>query len=72
MGNARRQEPKASSSSQLNSEVIALTAEVADLRTKLASYKSQMSLIVQALSQSDIHLPDLRPLSTSEPLQPEH
>ncbi|KAB2612428.1 hypothetical protein D8674_034744 [Pyrus ussuriensis x Pyrus communis] len=49
----------ASSSSQSKSQVTALTAEVADLRTELAS-------------QSSIRLPDLRPTLTSKPLQPEH
>ncbi|TQD72485.1 hypothetical protein C1H46_041986 [Malus baccata] len=72
MGNALRREPRASSSSQSKSEVIAVTIEVANHRTDLALYKSQMSLIVQALGQSGIHLPDLRRPSTSKPLQPEH
>ncbi|TQD87171.1 hypothetical protein C1H46_027311 [Malus baccata] len=72
MGNARRREPIASSSSQSKSEVTTLTAKVADLKTELASYKSQKSLIVQAISQSGIHLLDLRPPSTSEPFQPKH
>ncbi|TQE00771.1 hypothetical protein C1H46_013566 [Malus baccata] len=31
-----------------------------------------MSLIVKALSESDIHLPDIRTPSTSKPFQPEH
>ncbi|TQD91725.1 hypothetical protein C1H46_022685 [Malus baccata] len=31
-----------------------------------------MSLIVHALSQFGIRLSDIRPLSTSEPFQPEH
>ncbi|XP_050133088.1 uncharacterized protein LOC126609129 [Malus sylvestris] len=61
MGNARWREPIASSSSQSKSQVIALTAKVADLRTELALYRSQMSQIVQAFSQSDIRLPNLRP-----------
>ncbi|KAM2339909.1 hypothetical protein ACFX1X_019430 [Malus domestica] len=72
MGNARRWELRASSSSQSKGEVTALTAEVAHLKTELAYYKSQMSLIVQALSQSGIRLPNIHPLLTSEPLQPEH
>ncbi|TQD84391.1 hypothetical protein C1H46_030046 [Malus baccata] len=50
----------------------ALTEEVADLRSKLASYKSQMSLIVEALIESGIRLSDIRSQSTSKPLQPEH
>ncbi|KAB2617398.1 hypothetical protein D8674_013267 [Pyrus ussuriensis x Pyrus communis] len=37
-----------------------------------ARRQSQLSLIVHALSQSNIHLLDIHPLSTSEPLQPEH
>ncbi|KAB2634636.1 hypothetical protein D8674_038111 [Pyrus ussuriensis x Pyrus communis] len=67
MGNARWRDPRAPSSSQLKSQVTALTAEVADLMTELASYRSQMSLIVQALSQSGIRLPNLRPPSTFQP-----
>ncbi|KAB2617513.1 hypothetical protein D8674_013382 [Pyrus ussuriensis x Pyrus communis] len=39
---------------------------------ELASYKSQMPLIVQALSQSSIRLPDVHTPSTSEPFQPKH
>ncbi|KAB2631310.1 hypothetical protein D8674_008829 [Pyrus ussuriensis x Pyrus communis] len=50
MGNAWQRELRTSSSSQSKSEVTTLKAEVADLRTELASYKSHMSLIVQALS----------------------
>ncbi|KAB2630845.1 hypothetical protein D8674_008364 [Pyrus ussuriensis x Pyrus communis] len=53
-----RDEPRASSSSQPKDEVTALIAKVADLRTDLA------------FSQSSIRLPDIRPLSTSKPLQP--
>ncbi|KAB2632767.1 hypothetical protein D8674_029014 [Pyrus ussuriensis x Pyrus communis] len=73
MGNAWRPEPRASSSSQRKGEVTAvttLTAEVDGLKTKLASYKGQMSLIVQAFSQSGIHLLHMHPPSTSEPLKP--
>ncbi|CAN6712586.1 unnamed protein product [Malus baccata var. baccata] len=43
---AWRRVPTASSSSQSKSQVIALTAEAVDLRTELASYKSEMSQIV--------------------------
>ncbi|TQD84629.1 hypothetical protein C1H46_029811 [Malus baccata] len=57
---------------QSKSQVTALIAEVANLRTELASYKSQMSQIVQALSQSGIRFLDLHLPSTSEPFQPEH
>ncbi|KAB2617236.1 hypothetical protein D8674_013105 [Pyrus ussuriensis x Pyrus communis] len=59
MKNARRREPRASSSSQSKSQVTTLTTEVANLRTELAS-------------QFGIRLPDLRPPSTSETLQPKH
>ena len=72
VGNARRREPRVPSSLQSKSQVAALTAEVADLKTELTSYTSQMSLIVQALSQSSICLPDLRPPLISKPFQPEH
>ena len=66
MGNARwRLEPRASSSLQSKGEVTTLTTEVADLRTELASYKSQMSLIVKTLNESDIHFLDIRTPSTS-------
>ena len=56
MGNARRRESRASSSSQSKGHVTTLTQEVIGLRRKLASYKSQMSMLVQALSSSGIHL----------------
>ncbi|XP_050123629.1 uncharacterized protein LOC126600977 [Malus sylvestris] len=69
MGNARRRETRASSSSQSKTKVTALTQEVARLRSKLASYKSQMSMLVQALSSSGIHLPSF---STPSPSQPFH
>ncbi|CAN6704371.1 unnamed protein product [Malus baccata var. baccata] len=46
MGNVRREEPRASSSLQSKGEMTALTAEVAGLRTELALYKSQISLII--------------------------
>ncbi|KAM2998597.1 hypothetical protein FF2_040235 [Malus domestica] len=72
MGNARREEPRASSSSQSKGKVTALTAEVAGLRTELTLYKSQISLIIQTLSQSSIRHPDIRPPSKSKPLQPKH
>ncbi|KAB2611849.1 hypothetical protein D8674_019881 [Pyrus ussuriensis x Pyrus communis] len=68
MGNAQWREPRESSSLQSKGEVTSLTTEVASLRTKLTSYKSHMSLIIQALSQSSIHLPDICPPSTFEPL----
>ncbi|XP_048422735.1 uncharacterized protein LOC125469440 [Pyrus x bretschneideri] len=72
MGNARRQEPRASFSSQLKSEMAALTAEVVDLKIELALYKMKMSLIVQAISHSSICLSDLCLPSTSKPFQPEY
>ncbi|TQE00401.1 hypothetical protein C1H46_013974 [Malus baccata] len=62
-----QREPRASSSMQSKGEVTALTAEVAGLRTELASYKSQMSLIVHALSQSNIRLTDFHPPLMSDP-----
>ncbi|KAB2625670.1 hypothetical protein D8674_017330 [Pyrus ussuriensis x Pyrus communis] len=46
MGNARRWESEASSSSQSKGEVKALMQEVTSQRIELASYKTQMSLIV--------------------------
>ncbi|CAN6716536.1 unnamed protein product [Malus baccata var. baccata] len=58
MGNARRQESEASSSSQSKGEVTTLTQEVTGLRNELASYKTQMSLIVQVLSSLGICLPN--------------
>ncbi|KAB2617446.1 hypothetical protein D8674_013315 [Pyrus ussuriensis x Pyrus communis] len=57
MGNARRQESRASSSSQSKGQVTSLTQEVAGLKSELASYKSQMLILVQALNSSGIHLP---------------
>ncbi|TQE07060.1 hypothetical protein C1H46_007328 [Malus baccata] len=72
MGDARGRELRAPSSSQSKGKVTTLTAEVVGLRTELASYKSQISLIVHTLSQSGVRLPDIHPPSTFEPLQPEH
>ncbi|BBH02359.1 hypothetical protein Prudu_012898 [Prunus dulcis] len=64
MGNARRREPRPRSSAQSNSQVTALTAEVATLR-------SQMSVILQSLAQSGIPVPHFD-VPTSEPVHPEH
>ncbi|BBN69787.1 hypothetical protein Prudu_1169S001800 [Prunus dulcis] len=64
MGNARRREPRPRSSAQSNSQVTALTAEVATLR-------SQMSVILQSLAQSGIPVPNFN-VPTSEPVHPEH
>ncbi|KAB2595960.1 hypothetical protein D8674_031410 [Pyrus ussuriensis x Pyrus communis] len=71
MGNARRQESGTSSSSQLKGVVTALTQEVAGL-SELRSYKTHMSLIVQALSSSRIHFLNFSAPPPSEPLHPEH
>ncbi|KAL6296579.1 hypothetical protein ACE6H2_004721 [Prunus campanulata] len=65
MGNARRQKPRPYSSSQSNSKVIALIAEVAKL-------KGQMSQLLESLARSGIPILHFGPSSTSEPLQPEH
>ncbi|KAB2618176.1 hypothetical protein D8674_014045 [Pyrus ussuriensis x Pyrus communis] len=54
IGNARRRESRASSSS-----------------SELASYKSQMSMLVQALSSSKIHLPCFSAPSPSHPFHTE-
>ncbi|BBG97068.1 hypothetical protein Prudu_006077 [Prunus dulcis] len=64
MGNARRREPRPRSSAQSNSQVTALTAQVATLQ-------SQMSVILQSLAQSDIPVPHFD-APTSEPVHPEH
>ncbi|TQE05748.1 hypothetical protein C1H46_008654 [Malus baccata] len=50
-------------------KVTALTQEVTGLRSELALYKSQMSMLVQALSSSGIHLLGF---STPPPSQPFH
>nr|XP_028953385.1 uncharacterized protein LOC114822669 [Malus domestica] len=62
-------ETRASSSSQSKTKVAALMQKVAGLRSELASYKSQMSMLVQALNSSRIHLPSF---STPSPSQPFH
>ncbi|BBG97381.1 hypothetical protein Prudu_006491, partial [Prunus dulcis] len=62
MGNARRREPRPRSSAQSSSQVTALTAEVATLR-------SQMSVILQSLVQSGIPVPRFD-APTSEPVHP--
>ncbi|CAL8136463.1 unnamed protein product [Prunus armeniaca] len=67
MGNARRREPRARSSSQSNNQVTTLTAEVVELRTQM----SQMSQILQSIVQSGVPIPHVGPSLTSEPLQPE-
>ncbi|KAL6269217.1 hypothetical protein ACE6H2_026128 [Prunus campanulata] len=77
MGNARRREPRAPPSSQSDSQVIALKAEVADLKTQMAtqmaSYNTQMPQLIESLSRSGIPLPShFGSSSTSEPPQPEH
>ncbi|BBN67775.1 hypothetical protein Prudu_180S000400 [Prunus dulcis] len=64
MGNARRREPRPHSSAQSNSQVTALTAQVATLQ-------SQMSVILQSLAQSGIPIPHFNG-PTSEPVHPEH
>ncbi|BBH06522.1 Ankyrin repeat family protein [Prunus dulcis] len=64
MGNARRREPRPRSSAQSNSQVIALTAQVATLENKL-------SVILQSLAQSGIPVPHFD-APTSEPVHPEH
>ncbi|KAL6295592.1 hypothetical protein ACE6H2_003734 [Prunus campanulata] len=65
MGNARQRPPKPRESSQSNSQVTALTAEVAEL-------KGHLSHLLQSLAQSGIPIPSFPPSSTSEPRQPEH
>ncbi|KAL6273306.1 hypothetical protein ACE6H2_023998 [Prunus campanulata] len=72
MGNARRQESRTPSSSQSNSQVIALRAEVAELKTQLALFSTQMSQFLESLARSGIPIPHFGPSSTSKPLQPEH
>jgi hypothetical protein len=64
MGNARRREPRPRSSAQSNSQVTALTAEVADLR-------GQMSMLLESPARSGIPIPQFT-ASTSEPVHPEH
>ncbi|BBH02442.1 Ankyrin repeat family protein [Prunus dulcis] len=64
MGNARRREPRPRSSAQSNSQVTALTAQVATLQ-------SQMSVILQSLAQSGIPVPHFD-APTSEPVHPAH
>ncbi|BBG96500.1 hypothetical protein Prudu_005321, partial [Prunus dulcis] len=64
MGNAKRREPRPRSSAQSNSQVTALTAQVATLQ-------SQMSVILQSLAQSGIPVPHFD-VPTSEPVHPEH
>ncbi|BBG93902.1 Ankyrin repeat family protein, partial [Prunus dulcis] len=64
MGNARRREPRPRSSAQSNSQVTALTAQVATLQ-------SQMSVILQSLAQSGIPVPHFD-APTSQPVHPEH
>ncbi|BBH02203.1 hypothetical protein Prudu_012703 [Prunus dulcis] len=64
MGNARRREPRPCSSAQSNSQVTALTAQVATLQ-------SQMSVILQSLAQFGIPVPHFD-VPTSEPVHPEH
>ncbi|BBN69981.1 hypothetical protein Prudu_1311S000200 [Prunus dulcis] len=63
MGNARQREPRPRSSMQSNSQVIALTAQVATL-------ESQMSVILQSLARSGIPIPHFD-APTSEPFHPE-
>ncbi|CAN2060817.1 unnamed protein product [Malus fusca] len=67
IGNARLRESRASSSLQSKGHVTTLTQEVAGLRSELASYKSQMSMLVQALSSSRIYLPCFSAPSPSQP-----
>lgn len=62
MGNARRREPRPRSSARSSSQVTALTAEVATLR-------SQMSVIMQSLVQSGIPVPRFD-APTSAPVHP--
>ncbi|CAL9016865.1 unnamed protein product [Prunus brigantina] len=74
MGNARRREPVGPSSSQSN-QVTALTAEVAELNTQLASYSThmaQMSQVLASIVRSSVPAPTVGPSSTSDSIQPEH
>ncbi|KAI5346017.1 hypothetical protein L3X38_013896 [Prunus dulcis] len=64
MGNAWRREPRPRSSAQSNSQVTALTAQVAELQ-------GQMSVILQSLAQGGFPIPQFR-ASTSQPVHPEH
>lgn len=66
MENVRRRESIALSSLQSKGRVTALTQEIAGLRNELASYKSQMSMLVQALSSLGICLPGFYAPSPSE------
>ncbi|CAL9006021.1 unnamed protein product, partial [Prunus brigantina] len=63
MGNARQREPRPRPAAQ-SSQVTALTAEVATLR-------SQMSVILESLARSGIPVPQFD-TATSEPVRPEH
>ncbi|CAL9006455.1 unnamed protein product [Prunus brigantina] len=66
MGNARRRELVGPSSSQSN-QVIDLTAEVAELKTQLASYSTQleqMSQVLASIVRSGVPPPTVGPLST--------
>ena len=79
MENAWRRKLGAPSSSQSNSQVIALTTKVAEFKTQLSSYitqitsySTQMSQLLESLVWSGFLVPNFGPSSTSEPLQPEH
>ncbi|CAL8990037.1 unnamed protein product, partial [Prunus brigantina] len=63
MGNARQREPRPRPAAQ-SSQVTALTAEVATLR-------SQMSVILESLARFGIPVPQFD-TATSEPVRPEH
>ncbi|CAL8993911.1 unnamed protein product [Prunus brigantina] len=63
MGNARQREPRPRPAAQ-SSQVTALTAEVATLR-------SQMSVILESLARSGIPVPQFD-TATSEPVRSEH
>ncbi|KAB2621826.1 hypothetical protein D8674_024008 [Pyrus ussuriensis x Pyrus communis] len=67
MRNARWQESRALSSLQSKGQVTTLAQEVAGLRSELALYKSQISMLVQALSSFRIHLPSFSAPSPSQP-----
>ncbi|BBN69217.1 hypothetical protein Prudu_823S000400 [Prunus dulcis] len=72
MGNARRREPRPRSSARSSSQVTALTAEVATLRSQMsemATLRSQMSVILQSLVQSGIPVPRFD-APTSAPVHP--
>ncbi|CAL2257694.1 unnamed protein product [Prunus armeniaca] len=81
IGNARRREPIGPSSSQSN-QVTALTTEVAEPKTQLASYSTQMSqsnqvtaLMSQLLAsivRSGVPASNVGPSSTSDSIQSEH